>query len=82
MLNLRDENSVIYKKGILINKCVFIVSFVFDSILSNNSIYKSIFFVTKSLSLMLWVVLYGTKEVVAKKIKKGYFYYLLVMVSI
>ncbi len=81
MLDFKNENSFIYNKGLTINQCITVLSIVLTMKL-DNTIYESIFRGLWLLTCILWGFILGTKEVVARKNKKGYFYYVGIIIFI
>ena len=81
MSHFKNENSFIYKRGILINQCILLISIILTMIF-DNTIYEPIFRGIWILTCILSGALLGTKEVVAKKSKLGYFYYIGIIVFI
>lgn len=79
--HFKDENSFIYKKGLLINQCILILSIIL-SMKFDDTIYEPIFRGIWLLTCILWGAVLGTKEVVARKNQYGYFYYVGVIVFI
>lgn len=81
MLYFKNENSYIYKRGILINQIILLISIILTMIL-DDTIYEPIFRGIWILACILWGALLGTKEIVAKMSKLGYFYYIGIIVFI
>jgi len=77
----KNENSFIYKKGILIVWCILLISIVLTKIF-DHTIYEPIFKKIWYLTFILWSVLLGTKEVFVNRSKLGYFYFIGVIVFI
>ena len=79
--NLENENSFIYNKGLLINQCILMLSIIL-TMEFDDTIYEPIFRGLWILTVILQGVILGTKEVVARKNKKGYFYYVGIIIFI
>ena len=81
MPDLKNENSFIYNKGLLINQCIMMVSIIL-TMKFENTMYEPIFRGFWFLTCILWSAILGTKEVVARKNKNGYFYYVGIIIFI
>lgn len=81
MFYFKNENSYIYKRGILINQFILLISIILTMIF-DDTIYEPIFRGIWILTCVLWGALLGTKEIVAKKSKLGYFYFVGIIVFI
>lgn len=73
--HFKNEKSFIYTKGLLINQCILILSMIL-TMKFDDTIYEPIFREIWFLTCILWVTLLGTKEVIARENKFGYFYYI------
>lgn len=81
MFHFKNENSFIYKKGILINQCILIISIIL-TMKFDDTIYEPIFRGIWILTCILWCALLGTQEVITRKNKFGYFCYIGIIVLI
>lgn len=75
MSRFKNENSSIYKWGLLIIQCITLISIILTMIF-DDTFFEVIFRGIWHLTLIMTGALLGTKEVIAKKNRLGYFYYI------
>lgn len=81
MYHFQNENSLIYKRVLLIEQCILLISIIMTMIF-DDTIYEPIFRAIWHITLILWGAIIGTKEVLANKSKFGYFYFIGIIVFI
>ncbi len=78
MSRFKNENSSIYKWGLLIIQCILLISIILTMIF-DDTFLEVIFRGIWHLTLIMTCALLGTKEVIAKKNRLGYFYYIVII---
>lgn len=79
--HFQNENSFIYKRVLLINNCILLISIIMTMIF-DDTIYEPILRTIWNITLILEGAILGTKEVFANKSKIGYFYFIGIIVFI
>lgn len=75
MFNFKDENSAIYKKGIIIIQLIIAI-FIILTMVFDDTNYEFCFRLMWVIAVLLFACLEGTMEVVARRNKVGYLYYI------
>lgn len=66
MFDFKNENSALYKKGIIIVLLIMLISMILVTVLDDSS-YEIYFRLLWFISSLLWIFLLGMQETLAKK---------------
>jgi len=84
MIDFKDDNSPIYRRGIIYLQFVVFISLLLSKYFDNKSFsgVESFFRFLGVITSITGLLLLGTREIIAKKNKIGYLYYFITLVFI